>query len=325
MKTCSLIYRKPMLSGSYIPPDIDVSMMLQPDCHKEKVSWTYHNAPGYAPIFCYAGTQGYMLGNELRPGSQHCLNGAIDFTWRCISKAVKLGLKAEELLIRADSGHDAGDYFKALHESGVRFLVKHHLRKESLEQYLALAKHCGHPMPSREGKNIYRCTLSHSRPAGCEDVPMFLIVEVAERLTTQDGTPLLIPEIEVSSWWTNLSEDEAVCIELYHEHGPSEQFHSEFKRDMGLERLPSGKFATNALILNLAANAYNCLRLIGQLALECPDIPVKLDAARRRLRSVLRDMIYVGCKMIYHAKSICIKFGCDCLWFKFIKEIYARC
>ena len=51
--------------SSYTPLDIDVSVMLQPDCHKEKVSWTYHNAPGYAPIFCYLGTHGYMLGNEL--------------------------------------------------------------------------------------------------------------------------------------------------------------------------------------------------------------------------------------------------------------------
>lgn len=238
-------------AGSYIPLDIDVSVMLQPDCHKEKVSWTYHNAPGYAPIFCYLGTQGYMLGNELRPGSQHCSNGAIEFTQLCIDKAEKLGLQAEELLIRADSGHDDNDYFRSLHEIGVKFLIKHNLQKESPEQYLALARRCGQQMPTRDGKNVYRCTLSHRKPEGCEDIPMFLIVEVTERLTTPEGEILLFPEIEVSYWWTNLCEDEAVCIELYHDHGTSEQFHSEFKTDMGLERLPSGKFATNALIQNL--------------------------------------------------------------------------
>jgi len=46
--------------------------------------------------------------------------------------------------------------------------------------------------------------LSHYKPAGCEFISMFLIVEAAERLTTPDGIPLLIPEIKVSSWWTNL-------------------------------------------------------------------------------------------------------------------------
>ena len=311
--------------GSYIPLDIDVSVMLQPDCHKEKVCWTYHNAPGYAPIFCYLGTHGYMLGNELRPGSQHCSKGAIEFTQRCITKAEKLGLQADELLIRADSGHDDNDYFKALHEANVKFLVKHNLRKESPEQYLALARHCGLQIQSRDGKNVYRCTLSHRKPIGCEDVPMFLIVEVTERLTTSDGEMLLIPEIEVSAWWTNLCEEEAVCIEFYYDHGTSEQFHSEFKTDMNLERLPSGKFTTNALILNLAVIAYNCLRFIGQEALKSSKIPVKLTVTRRRLRSVLQDMIYVGCKIVSHAKSICIKFGCDCPWFNCIKDVYARC
>ena len=33
---------------------------------------------------------------------------------------------------------------------------------------------------------------------------------------------------------------------------------------MDLERLPSGKFATNALILELGMIAYNILRMIGQ-------------------------------------------------------------
>ena len=312
-------------SGSYIPLDIDVSVMLQPDCHKEKVDWTYHDAPGYAPIFCYLGTQGYMLGNELRPGSQHCSNGAAEFTQRCIAKAEMLDLRAEELLIRADSGHDDSGYIRTLNEAGVKFLIKHNLRKEFPEQYLDLAKHCGLQMPSRDGKNVYRCALSHCKPAGCEDIPMFLIVEATERLSSAKGDRLLFSEIEVSSWWTNLCEDEAVCIEFYYDHGTSEQFHSEFKTDMGLESLPSGKFATNTLILNLAAIAYNCLRFIGQQALKCAEIPVKLTVARRRSCSVLQDMIYAGCKIVSHAKSICIKFGCDCPWFKCIRKVYARC
>jgi hypothetical protein len=34
-------------------------------------------------------------------------------------------------------------------------------------------------------------------------------------------------------------------VELYYDHGTSEQFHSEIKTDLDLERLPAGKFATN--------------------------------------------------------------------------------
>jgi hypothetical protein len=32
-------------------------------------------------------------------------------------------------------------------------------------------------------------------------------------------------------------------IELYRQHATSEQFHSEFKTDLDLERLPTGKFS----------------------------------------------------------------------------------
>jgi len=55
-------------------------------------------------------------------------------------------------------------------------------------------------------------------------------------------------------------------IALYHDHGTSEQIHREIKNDLDLEPLPSGKFATNDLVLHLGIFAYNILRLLGSLA-----------------------------------------------------------
>ena len=189
-----------------------------------------------------------------------------------------------------------------------------------------MARRGGDKLTTRDGKNVYRCILSHRHPVGLEYLPIFMIVEVTERLTDANGDAFLIPDIEVSTWWTNLPEDEAVCIELYRAHATSEQFHSEFKTDMGIESLPSGKFATNALVLNLAALAYNCLRYIGQQALTCKDsLPIKVEVTRRRLRSVLQDLIYIGCKFTRHANTIIVKFGRHCPWFNCFKDIYARC
>ncbi len=53
-------------------------------------------------------------------------------------------------------------------------------------------------------------------------------------------------------------------IALYRDHATHEQFHAEFKTDMDLNRLPSGKFATNHLVCSLAAVAMNLLRIVGQ-------------------------------------------------------------
>ena len=80
------------------------------------------------------------------------------------------------------------------------------------------------------------------------------------------GNPLLLPAYELEGWTTTLADKFTMqdVIDLYKDHATHEQFHSEFKTDMDLERLPSGKFDTNFLVCSLAAVAMNILRLIGQ-------------------------------------------------------------
>jgi hypothetical protein len=51
----------------------------------------------------------------------------------------------------------------------------------------------------------------------------------------------------VETYWTNLGESAADIIALYHDHGTSEQYHSELKSDLNLERFPSQSFAVNTL------------------------------------------------------------------------------
>lgn len=63
---------------------------------------------------------------------------------------------------------------------------------------------------------------------------------------------------------------------------------------MDLERLPSGKFATNALILELGMIAYNILRMIGQGTIGGRAPRQKRDVKRRRLRTVIKQPDYDG-------------------------------
>ena len=66
-------------------------------------------------------------------------------------------------------------------------------------------------------------------------------------------------------------------------------------------RLPSGKFDTNYLVCQLAAVAMNLLRLIGQHTLLGKDAPVRHAANRRRIRTVMQEMIYKAARLIRHA------------------------
>jgi hypothetical protein len=97
-------------------------------------------------------------------------------------------------------------------------------------------------------------------------------------------------------------------IALYQRCGTAEQYHNEFKTDLDLERLPSGKFDTNSLVLTLAALAYNILRYIGQDTLICLDAPIRKAVHRRRLRTVLQEMIYKAARLVCHGRRYVLRF-----------------
>jgi hypothetical protein len=138
------------------------------------------------------------------------------------------------------------------------------------------------------------------------------VLRLTERRTDRDGQQLLFPHDTLDGWETTLELAARTIIELYADHGTHEQFHSEFKSDLDLERLPSGKFATNDLVLSLAGLAYNVLRLIGQAALLDADAPLRHPAKRRRLKTVIQELIAVAARVVRHARRIILDFGAHC-------------
>ena len=70
---------------------------------------------------------------------------------------------------------------------------------------------------------------------------------------------------------------------------------------MDLERLPSGKFDTNYLVCQLAAVAMNLLRLIGQHTLNTPNSPMRHAAKRRRIKTVMQELMFKAARMLRHA------------------------
>lgn len=110
-------------------------------------------------------------------------------------------------------------------------------------------------------------------------------------------------EITIEAYWTSLDWDPEAIQEFYQQRGTSEQFHSELKTDLDLERLPSGKLQANQHILDLGMIAYNILRLLGQQMLATDQVPGrKADSARLRLRTVLNSLIYMAGRVVRHAR-----------------------
>lgn len=311
----------------YFTLDVDVSTMDNSKSRKEGVGRTYMKIDGFSPIFAYLGIEGFMLACELRPGKQHCQKGTPDFLKTLLTTADKVLPKDSRKLFRLDSGNDASENIGVFKKAEVDFVVKRNLRKERLQFWAKIAKEKGVELSPREGKKLWRGeTTLHVKGVGQTRV----VFEVVERKTRFNKKleiyePLVIPDIEVSTFWTSLAESPDQIIELYHQHGTSEQFHSELKSDMGVERLPSGKFKTNSLILTLSMLSFNVLRTIGmELLADLTDLPVKLDVARRRIKSIIMDLVLSGCKLVKGGNYLRLKFGPGYAWFAPFRRLYLK-
>jgi hypothetical protein len=176
----------------------------------------------------------------------------------------------------------------------------------------------------REGKRVGTIVVAERKEIKETTYTFKRIVRVTERTIDKKGQFLLTPEITLEGWWTDLEMAAEDVIELYRQHATSEQFHSEFKTDLDLERLPSGKFATNALVMTLGAFAYNILRFIGQTGLVAPFGPVRHSAKRRRLRTVIQELMYLAGRLITTGRRLKLRFSRHCPAFNAFSVVYSR-
>lgn len=108
---------------------------------------------------------------------------------------------------------------------------------------------------------------------------------------------MLEPDVRLEGRVTSLPASMEVLKRLWTctvDHATSEQYHSEFKTDLDLERLPSGKFDTHNLVMAFATLGYNLLRWMG-LRVIGPDATVRHPAKRRRFRTVTQEQMTMSC------------------------------
>ena len=311
------------LATGHIAVDMDVFCMDNSGTRKEGATHTYHGYDGYAPIAAYMGEEGWCINLEFREGSQHSQNNFIPFLKETIARAKSLTSKA--LLFRLDSAHDALETRATFYEAKkVDYILKWNPRKQDLTAWWERALQEGQVSQPREGKRVAIFSFNQLQEHEGKQICCRLVVRVIERTIDKRGQLLITPDIELDGWWTSLYLPEQEIIKLYQDHGTSEQFHSEFKTDMDLERLPSGKFATNSLIMSLAVLTYNILRFIGQFGLIGGHSPVRHAAKRRRIRTVIQELMYRAARLIETGRKLKLRFSRHCKAFDAFGKVYGR-
>ena len=313
------------LSTGHVALDIDVFPMDNSRTKKQYVSRTYKGYDGYTSLAVYLGNEGWCLGCELRQGKQHCQKEFLHALERIVPRA--RALTDMPLLMRLDSGHDARENRFWLAEQDVDFLIKWNPRAQDMNVWMGVADDLGTWEQIRDGKRICIFDEQVSEEYYGETRTFRKVTRLTERTIDKHGQRLLIPDIRLEGWWTTLdtkTADNAAVIALYKDHATSEQFHSEFKTDLDIERLPSGKFDTNDLVMAQAVIAYNILRWIGLIGLLGDVSPVRHPAKRRRLKTVMQELMYLAARMVETGRTLKLKFSRHCPGFQSFEKVYNK-
>lgn len=319
------------LPCGFVPLDLDVFTLDNSNTRKEGIGWTYAGFVGYSPIAAYLGQEGWNVGMELREGTQHSAEQTDATLDRVLPRAV--ALTPAPLLIRMDAGFHGKAIAETIarHNQGrqeaggepIRFLIKWNRRGHKLDALIQRrqadsAATWDHP---RSGKRV----TIWEEEVWLREVPVRRILRLTERNRLANGQRLLLPEWTLEGWDTTLPQaiDPQTVIALYADHATHEQFHVEIKTELDLERLPSGKFATNDLILTLGAMAYNLLRMIGQNTLIGPDAPPRHPAKRRRVKTVIQEIITQAAHIVHHARQWILSFPENAPGFFASQRLYA--
>ena len=298
------------LACGYTPVDLDTFAMDNGGTKKELVGRTYAGVDGYCPFAVYLGSLGYCLELTLRPGVQHSVSESEYNFERALPMAASL--VSTPLLVRADSGFCSAKLMQEVTSQAVSLqrdialIIKWNPRKSPVETIAAKRALDASTQWVSERAGKRECLWQEGLElagVGSAANPARRVYRLTERTIDKHGNTLLLPEYVLEGWTTTLPErfGSAEVIALYCDHATHEQFHSEFKSDMDLERLPSGKFDTNYLVCQLAAVAMNFLRLVGQNTLNEPDAPVRHKAKRRRIKTVMQALMFKAARMIAHA------------------------
>ncbi len=307
----------PLWTG-HVALDIDTSPQDNSKTRKQGIGRTYKGFDGYCPILAYAGLEGFLIGSEFRTGTQHSQKGAPAFIRQQIQRLRSLGV--DRVLVRLDSGFDAADTMLAIQAETAEFVISANPRGEDeqqwLDQAMALPKSAWIRLQDTRNLRIaYLERLETRKNKDGQEILVRRIVRVKKRLeilvAEEDGhAPILGRRVvfEVgSSWSSNLDLSAPTIARLYEDHGTSEQFHAELKGELDLERMPSGKFNTNALVFHLGCLAYNLLRV---LAIKGKGVFQHRHPSKwRRLKIVIQELILVPARFLGGSNQMKLDLG----------------
>jgi hypothetical protein len=226
--------------------------------------FTYTHVRGYHPLLAAVAGTGDVVHSRLRGGPANSGRGAGHFLSECFARLRNAGVTSV-IIVRADSGFYSRKVVRACRKAGARFSITVRLNPQLRALIEALPEEGWTPIPYWLDGAADVAETSY-RPFGGRDAkPVRLIVR---RVRPTPGSQLAL--IEVFSYHAFITDREGETLELeadHRRHAEIENTIRDLKYEVGLNHLPSGRFAANAAWLALTVIAHNLARWVSRIGL----------------------------------------------------------
>jgi len=258
----------------------------------------YTHVRGYHPLLAVAAGTGDILMARLREGRANTVRGAAHFLRETIGRVRSAGATGQ-LTMRADSGFYAHDVVAVCRAMDVRFSIT--LRQHRSVRHLieAIPETAWTPIPYWITGGADVAEIVYTPFADRKDAkPVRLIVR---RVKPTPGSQLAL--FTLYDYHAFITDREGEMLELeadHRRHAEIENAIRDLKYGMGLNHLPSGRFAANGAWLAVQVMAHNLARWTARLGLGAGIVTTKtlrrrfFSLAGRLTRSARRETVHLS-------------------------------
>ena len=226
---------------------------------------SYTGKRGYHPLLAIAAGTGDVLMARLREGRANPARGAAHFLRETVGR-VRYGGASGQLTVRADSGFYTHALVAVCREMGVRFSITIRQHKGLRELIEAIPEQDWTPIPYwMDGAADVAETTYTPFQSEPDAAPVRLIVR---RVKPTPGSQLAL--FAKYSYHGFITDRDGEMLELeadHRRHAEIENAIRDLKYDVGLNHMPSGRFAANGAWLAVQVMAHNLARWTARIGL----------------------------------------------------------
>jgi hypothetical protein len=259
----------------------------------------YTKVRGYHPLLAVAASTGEVLMARLREGRANTARGAAHFLRETIGRVRAAGATGG-LTMRADSGFYGHAVVAVCRDMGVRFSIT--LRQSPATRRLieVIPEEAWSPIPYWLDGGADVAETRYTPFADQKDaVPVRLIVR---RVKPTPGSQLAL--LTLYDYHAFITDRDGEMLELeadHRRHAEIENAIRDLKYGMGLNHLPSGKFAANGAWLAVQVMAHNLARWTARLGLGVGIVTTK--TLRRRLFGLVGRLTRSARRVTLHLQT----------------------